>query len=262
MLAVHALNLALPGPAGDLAFIGVLVGRRGLRAGAVLGATAGARVAGLGALAALGLALLPFAPAGGPLAQGLLIGLFAMAAPGLALGLAALRPAPLRRAFAAAADRLVRLPAPVGPAAGKVLGGLIRALGALGEGLTPRAALGAAGWSLAIQALLALSLAAAARASGISLMGLPLALAHVTGELASVAVAVAPGGLGAFEAGLGAALVAFAGQPAAAAAAVVLAVRLTQVVALSVGALAVAARAPELLAAAPGAERPPAEPPA
>lgn len=250
MIGVHGLNLALPGPAGDLAFMGALVKGHGLSARGVVAATTFSRVGGLATIALLGLALLPFAPHDSLLARALLAALALLAAGGLLLGAGALRPDLLRRLSAGTVGTLARrLSGPPAALLAKVdagVSGLADGLAGVAQGGAPALARTIA-WSLAIQAALAGSLGCAALAVGAPLPAAGLPLTHVTAELASVAVAVAPAGLGGFDGALAAALVAFCGQEGADAARVVLCIRAVQLVALGGGTLALAGVAPGLL---------------
>ena len=256
MLGVHALNLALPGPAGDLAFIGVLSRGHEVRTRDLVAATTWSRVLGLATIAALGLLVLPLAPTDGLLASGLVGALVLLGVSGTILGALVLRPDLLGRLADATVGALAEvLPGPLGRLCGRVGG----ALHALAAGLSDVSAAGiplvlrTVGWSVLIQLSLALSLLCAAAAVGIPLSPRSLATVHVTAELSAVAVAFAPAGLGGFDGVLGAALVSFADAGAMEAALVVLSLRLVQILALGAGAIGVAAIAPGLLdsAAAP-----------
>ena len=249
MVGVHGLNLALPGPAGDLAFVGALVRVHGLPARSVVAATTFARVGGLATIGLLGLAMLPFAPSGGPLGLVLRGAVACLALGAVALGIGALRPGWLTwwsrgtvgwmaaRAPGVLAGPLHRIDAGVA--------GLARGLAEMARG-GPRAMAITVGWSLLIQAALATSLLAAAAAVGESLPLAGLPMAHVAGELASVAVAVAPAGMGGFDVALTASLLAFCGLGGLSSALVVLSIRSVQLVALGGGTVAVAAAAPAL----------------
>ena len=248
-LGVHALNLALPGPAGDLALLAALR-QRGVEAAPLGAALLAGRALGLGAIGALALILLPMAPLEGPAAAALWAGVGPPAAGALALGLAVLRPALLTRALLAplralarregAAGRLAaRLTAPVGRVAGA-----LEAAGPVGA----RRQLAAVGISALMQLLLwaalgALVRGAAARPPGLAALG----LAHAVGELVTVALAIAPAGLGALEAGLGGALHLLCGLSPAEAAAVVVQLRAVQLLSLAVGAPLAGAALPGLL---------------
>ena len=249
MVGVHGLNLALPGPAGDLAFVGALVRVHGLPARSVVAATTFARVGGLATIGVLGLALLPGAPPGGPVGLVVRGAVACLAVGAVGLGVGALRPRWLTWISASTIGRLARH-TPGG--LGRALHQMDAGVAALAEGLAtvarggPRAMAITVGWSLLIQAALACSLFSAALAVGIPLPLDGLPMAHVAGELASVAVAVAPAGLGGFDGALAASLLAFCGLDGLNTALVVLSIRAVQLVALGAGTLAVAAAAPAL----------------
>lgn len=255
MIGVHALNLALPGPAGDLALIGLLARGGGLPPRSLIAATTWTRVWGLATIALGGLVLLPLAPRHGLLSAALVAVLGLLALGGAGLALLALAPGPLSRLSAASLGAWGgRLPGPIGG----LLRAVDRGVAGLSRGLAdvaragPRLVVTTLAWSALIQVSLLTSLGLAAAALGQALAPLALALCHVTAELASVAVAVAPAGVGGFDGALAAALVGFADRSPWEAAALVLVVRLVQALALGTGTVAVAALAPGLLDAPVG----------
>ncbi len=251
MVAVHALNLALPGPAGDVAFAAAVSGRGRASLRTVVAAVSVSRVVGLATTAALGLALLPWLPVDSGLAAVVAGGTAIAALGGTALGVLGMRPDLLRRLADAT---LGRLSGPAG--AGALASGVHRGIVGLAEGLSEVGAsrMGAlaeaAGWSLGIQVCLCGALALVCTAVGVPVAPLGLLASHLVGELASVAVAIAPAGIGGFDAALVAALVAFGPIPAQTAALVAIALRLVQVLALASGTTLVAVFAPAVLVAA------------
>ncbi len=249
MVGVHGLNLALPGPAGDLAFMGALVRVHGLPARSVVAATTFARVGGLATIGLLGLALLPFAPAEGSLGLVVRGAVACLAVGAVALGIGALRPGWLTWGSRVTVGWLAaRAPRALAGPLGRIdagVAGLAQGLAEVARGGL-RAMAVTVGWSLLIQAALATSLLAAAAAVGEALPLAGLAMAHVAGELASVAVAVAPAGMGGFDGALAASLLSFGGLDGLGAALVVLSIRSVQLVALGGGTVGVAAAAPSL----------------
>lgn len=251
MVAVHALNLALPGPAGDIAFAGAVARPGGPPLRSVVATVSVSRVAGLSTTAGLGLCLLPWVPLDSSLAAVVASGMGLAALAGAGLGLLSLRPHLLVQLSTATAGRFAGH-----SGAGRLFTTLHQGVCALADGLsavgTGRAgALAeAVAWSLGIQACLCGALGLACSAVGVPIDALGLAAAHLVGELASVAVAIAPAGIGGFDAALIAALVGFTSVTAEAAALVAIALRLVQVLALAMGTAVVAVVAPTVLVAA------------
>lgn len=250
MLAVHALNLALPGPAGDAAFIGAVARPGGPPLRAVVAAMTFSRVGGLATTAGLGLLILPLAPRETTLSWVILVGAGAAALGGALLGAFSLRPALLE---ALAARTVGRLAGDQG--IGRAFSAIERGVVGLARGLAEVAegGLRALGrtilWSTAIQTCLLGALALACAAVRVDAGGTGLAAAHLTGELASVAVAIAPAGIGGFDAALVASLIAFCEVEPGPAGLVAIAVRLIQIVALAIGTAGVALLAPGVLLA-------------
>ena len=254
MVAVHALNLALPGPAGDVAFAAAVSRTGGAPLATVVAAVSVSRVVGLATTAVLGLAVLPWLPVDSGLAAVVAGGTAVAALGGAALGLLGVRPRVLRGVANATVGRLAGAKRGGAVAGGIHRGvlGLADGLSKVGTGRTP-ALVEAMGWSLAIQGCLCGALALACAAVGMSADPLGLVAAHLVGELASVAVAVAPAGIGGFDAALVAALVAFGAIAGEAAALVAITLRLVQVLALASGTALVAVFAPAVLVAAQAA---------
>lgn len=253
MMGVHALNLALPGPAGDLALLAALR-RRGVGLAEAAGATLAGRALGLGAIGGLTLIALPWVGGGGAVGAGLKLGLLPAALGACGIGAAALRPGLLLRAVEAPLRAVIpRVPGLLRVVLEKAAMGAAALRDRLAAGADPgdRAKLVAALISVLMQVFLGLSLACAAASTGPLPALLPLGLAHLAGELASVALAFAPAGLGALEGALGGGLHAFCGLGLGAAASVVLAMRAVQVLALALGAPLAAGALPELLSPAP-----------
>lgn len=248
-LGVHALNLALPGPAGDLALLAALR-QRGVGAAPLGAALLAGRALGLGAIGALALILLPMAPLDGPAAAALWAGVGPPSAGALVLGFAVLRPALLSRALLAPLRALARRGGPAGRLGARLtapVGRVAEALEAAGPVGLPRQ-LAAFGISALMQLLLWAALAAlvsgaAAQPPALAALG----LAHAIGELVTVALAIAPAGLGALEAGLGGALHLLCGLSPAEAAAVVVQLRAVQLLSLAIGAPLAGAALPGLL---------------
>lgn len=183
----NVLNLALPGPVGEVAAAWYLHRRWSVPFPVALGSSILARLLALFLLGALGLALAPWVPGGGTLRAVLVAGL---GLGGFSLGVVVWRPDLVL-------GLLARLPLP-----GRLRGRLgwlretLMTLGGLGWGRWARAG----AWGLLNIAILWFGVGTGFWASGSDPHPFGLLLVHVLGSLGVVASILAPGGLGAVEA--------------------------------------------------------------
>lgn len=200
-LASTVLNLSFPGPAGELAAAAAVNRRHGLPVTAALASSVHGRLTGLAAAGVLTLAAIPLQPNAGDrrlaMAAAGAVGLV-----GLAVGLLSAWPELFLWVGGFPRWLLRGAPPPVARAGDR----LSLAVERLGEALVTGARLGpvpwlrALGWSLGAHALLAVAVVVCGRAVGVD-VPLPVAvLAHAASVVASVALVVLPGGLGAFDA--------------------------------------------------------------
>ncbi len=248
-LAATALNLSFPGPAGEVAFALAVARRWGLRASAVLAASLHARLSGLLVGAGLVAALLPVVTVPPALWRPVLAGGLLVAAAGATLGGLSFRPRLLVALSAATAGRLGRLPGAAGRAFARLddevalFAGYLAAAARRGPAAWGRSL----AWTAASVALLATATVAAAASVGVPLRPLGALFAMGVAQTTAMALVILPGGLGAFDASLVAALTAAAGVSTAEAGLAVLAVRACQLATLLAAALALAAWARVLL---------------
>jgi uncharacterized membrane protein YbhN (UPF0104 family) len=231
MVASTVLNLSFPGPAGELAIATALRRRYGIPVPLALGASLQGRFSGLGASGLLVLLVLPVVEVPPELVPMLwaLAGLLGLA--GAAAGAVALRPQWLARAGRALPAALA---ARIGGRAGALLErlavGIDTVAAQLAEGVRvgPGGLLRALGWSLASHLCFAVAVLCAAAATGATVAPLPALLAHAASVVASIALVILPGGLGAWDATFAGVLVMAGGLELEAAGLVVVAVRITQ----------------------------------
>lgn len=233
LMGVSVLNLSLPGPAGEVVAAMTLKRVYGVPVATALATGLHARFAGLAMGGLMLLVLLPFVEVPPEIAQGLwllggLLGVAGAAAgavsfrPGLLVTAARLGP----RALAAIAPQ--RLEAPLARVA-TMLEGMARDLAA-GAVLRPVAWLRAAAWSVAAHLVFAIAVAGCGKAVGVEVVPMAAVVGQCASVVASVALIMVPGGLGAWDVAFGGVLVLAGGLSTEDAALVLLAVRLCQVV--------------------------------
>jgi uncharacterized membrane protein YbhN (UPF0104 family) len=257
MVASTVLNLSFPGPAGELAIATALRRRYGIPVPIALGASLQGRFSGLGASGLLVLLVLPVVEVPPELVPMLwaLAGLLGVA--GAAAGAVALRPQWLARVGralpAALAERLGGRP---GALLGRIAAGIDTVADQLAEGVRvgPGALLRALGWSVASHLSFAVAVLCATAATGASVAPLPALLAHAASVVASIALVILPGGLGAWDATFAGVLVMAGGLSLEAAGLVVVAVRITQSLGLFASGAAFLGWSGLLLQPAAGAE--------
>ncbi len=258
LVASTVLNLSFPGPAGELAIATALNRRYGVPTATALASSLHGRFSGLGASGLLVLLLLPLVDVPDQLVPMLwgLGGLLGVA--GLGVGLIALRPRLLSRIFAAAPRTLARhLPGRLGVLMGKLADGVDKIAHDLAVGA--RVGMGpwlqALGWSLLSHACFGAGVILSGLAVGLHLPVLPALVAHAASVVASVALIVMPGGLGAWDATFGGVLVMAAHLTWEQAALVIVAVRITQTLGLLASGAAFLGWSGALLAGRPDAQR-------
>lgn len=239
-LAANALNLVLPGPAGDVALASWLDRRHGLAVERGVAVSLHARLVGLAVtgLLAVGCALtLPLPHAVTPL---LVAGVGLLGVLGSTAGLVAARPKGLLqvgerlglRRWSAVHTRVVKV---------------VEALEAV-RASRPRAWLEAAAWSLLIQGFVFVALLASTGAVGITAPLPSLLLTHATGGLAAIgAVALPAGGAGAYEVGFVAVLAGSSPLGAVEAGLVLMGMRLVQLLVIGLSSAVLLAGTPQLL---------------
>lgn len=183
----NVLNLALPGPVGEVVSAWYLKKRWGVPFAVAIGSEILARLLAMAILGILALGLAPWVPGGGPARGALALGL---GLGGVFLGLVSGWP---RRVL----GLVDRLPLPRS-LRGRV-GWLRDTLGALG-GLGARRWARAMGWAILNLAVLWVGVGTAFWAAGSEPRPLGLLLVHVLGSLGVVASVIFPGGLGTMEA--------------------------------------------------------------
>ncbi len=235
LVASTVLNLSFPGPAGELAIAAAMQRRYGIPAPTALATSLHGRFSGLGASGALVLLLLPWVAVPDHLWTLLwaLAGLLGIA--GVGAGTVALFPRALGRVgralpAALAARTRGRLSALLSRAAA----GIDTLALQLSEGVRvgPGRWLRALGWSVLSHGCFAVAVICAGAATGTAIAPLPALLAHTASVVASIALVVLPGGLGAWDATFGGVLVMAGGLDWPAAGLVMVAVRVTQVLGL------------------------------
>lgn len=241
LLGSTVLNLSFPGPVGEVAIAAAVQRRYGVPASTALAASLQGRLAGLASSGLLLLALLPLVQVPPEVLPMLWTvgGLLGLA--GLAAGAIALRPdllAAVARAGPAALSR--RLPGRAGQLLGRLAQGIDRLAHDLAGGLRlgPGPWLRALGWSALSHGSFALAVLCCAAAVGESVSPLAALVAHTASVVASAALVILPGGLGAWDASFGGVLSMAAGLPLTHAALVLVAVRVVQTIGLAGSALA------------------------
>lgn len=220
----NLLNIALPGPTGEVAAAWVLHRRWGVPLATAVYTSLLARVLALVTLGLLALAGWPAVMSGEAAAGWLQVGALAVGAGGAALGVLLVAPALVARAVEVVAGALPERPR-------AALRSRARWWSENARSLAPTTAgpwLAAAGWSAVASLVQGGATLAAFHGAGVSPAVIPLLYTHLLASLASVAALVLPGGIGALESVYVAVLPEIGGVPVLAAALGVLAVRQAQ----------------------------------
>ena len=240
--AANALNIVLPGPAGDLALAAVLDRRHGLPVETGIAVGLHARLVGLlvTGLLAVGVALA--LPTSAVVGQAVTLGVLALGVVGTLAAGVAFRPRPLARVSAAMAQQWSSW--------NKVHARVERVVWAL-EAVSAqgwRAMLAAAGWSLLIQGFMFCTLVATCAAAGMTVPLSGLLLTHAAAGVAAVGAVILPaGGAGGYELAFVTVLSASSPLSVAAASAVVVLVRMVQLSCIGLSSAVLLAMVPEML---------------
>ena len=241
-VAANALNVVLPGPAGDLALAAALERRWGLQLETGVAAALHARFVGLlvtGVLAVVFALVLPLPAAVAPLVTTGVAGLGLLAMLG---GSVAFRADWLRGLSGWTSTQL--------PPWRRLHPRVVRLCDAL-EAVVARgwrARLAAAGWSLLIQGWVFLAFLAAAASGGVVLEWVPALLTHATAGVAAVGAVLLPaGGAGGYELPFALVLGATSELSVPAVGLVLVLMRLVHLFSIGFSALVLLVEAPELL---------------